>query len=88
MEDATEIIETIRKQGLFEVAEVRTFRGFLSDSDEEVEIIISDSGEEAQAGRYTASAQLVEDPDRVSSSNPEHSIKMALLGVHWNELKH
>jgi hypothetical protein len=69
------------------VSEVRTFRAYLKDSDEEVEIIISDSGENARAGRYSASAQVVEDPDRVTASNPEKSIRMALAGVHWDELK-
>lgn len=87
MEETTEIIEFVRRQGLFEVAEVRTFRGYLGDSDEEVEIIIADSGENARAGRYIASAQVIEDPDRVTASNPENSIRMALAGVHWDELK-
>lgn len=87
MENTTEIIDFVRQQGLYEVTEVRTFKGYLKDSDEEVEIIISDSGDNARAGRYTASAQIVEDPDRVTTSNPENSIRMALAGVHWDELK-
>lgn len=47
MEDTTEIIETIRRQGnLFEVVEVSKFRGFLKDSNEEVDITVVDNGKE------------------------------------------
>lgn len=58
MEDTTEIIETIRKQGdLFEVVEVRKFRGFLKDSNEEVEITVVDNGNE-NAGRLSPQPRL------------------------------
>ncbi|WP_139346787.1 hypothetical protein [Sinomonas mesophila] len=69
------------------MAEERTFRGLLNDSNEEVKIIVADSGENARDGRYTASAQVVTDPGHVTASNPEKSIRMAILSVHSNELK-
>lgn len=87
MEDTAEIIEAIRNQGdLFEVVEVRKFRGLLKDSNEEVDITVVDNGKE-DAGRYIASAEVVDDPSRVSASNLERTIKQAIFGVHWGELK-
>ena len=87
MEDTTEIIETIRKQGdLFEVVEVRKFRGFLKDSNEEVEITVVDNGNEDE-GRFIASAEVVDDSNRVSASNLERTVRQAITGIHWDELK-
>lgn len=87
MEDTAEIIETIRMQGdLFEVVEVRKFRGLLKGSNEEVDITVVDNGKE-DAGRFIASAEVVDVPNRASASNLERTIKQAIAGIHWDELK-
>jgi len=87
-DEASEIIAHITKQGgLFEVHEVRTFGGYLNDSNEEVVVTIHDNGDKNPSRRYSASAFVVDDPNRVTASNPEPSIDMAIRGVHWNELK-
>ena len=36
--------------------------------------------------RNSVSAQVVEDPARVSAGNPEKTIRRAIIGVNWNEL--
>lgn len=87
METTSEIIEAIKAQDVvYEVREVRRFTAYLKDSNEEVEIIVSDSGS-TERGRYTASAQVVGSDTRVTASNPENTIKQAIYGVHWDELK-
>lgn len=83
MEETFEAIEYIRTQGLYEVAEVRTFRGMLNSSDEEVAIEVSVYG----PTKYIASAQVVGDESRVTASNMESTMKQALAGIHWNELE-
>lgn len=87
-DDVAEIIADIAEQGaLFEVHEVRTLGGYLNDSNEEVLIKLVDMGDKNPGHRYAASAEVVDDPSRVTASNPAPTILMAIRGVHWNELK-
>jgi hypothetical protein len=86
VEEASAIIEAIKAQDVvFEVREMRRFTAYLKETNEEVEILVSDSGSTEQ-GRYTASAQVLGSDTRVSASNPEDTAKQAIYGVHWDEL--
>lgn len=87
MEDTSAIIEAIKAQNVvFEVREERRFTAYLKETNEEVEIILSDSGS-TERGRHTASARIVGSDTRVSASNPGHTVEEAVWGIHWTELK-
>lgn len=83
MEETYEAIEFIRTKGLYEVAEVKSFRGMLNSSDEEVAIEVSVYG----PNKYIASATVVGDESRTTASNMEATMKQALWGIHWPELE-
>ncbi|POH56975.1 hypothetical protein [Arthrobacter glacialis] len=87
-DDVSEIIIQLEEAGkLFEVHEVRTFGGYLDETNEEVRISVIDMGDSRHATRYSASAVVVDDPSRHAAGNAEASLDMAIHVVHWNDLK-
>ncbi|MCK4752665.1 MAG: hypothetical protein KAS75_04400 [Planctomycetes bacterium] len=72
---------------IFEVYQKTTFTGYREDKNgntQEVEVDILDAGPNRLEHRYRCIAKSGD--DKIATGNPESTIDMALLHVHWNNL--
>lgn len=88
MEEENALIDLIAKSsGLTEVAKkTTTYSGYL-DEVGEVEVTIRDRGI-GQHSRFAVSARSLDlDAPRMAAGNSEADLTMAIIGVHWDDLK-
>lgn len=85
LEDAIEQIEKFGE--MFEVAEVKTYRGFRKKDQAEVTITVYDHGEEAGSNRYFVMAHKEgDDPEKFAKGNGGDTFENALGILHWSDL--
>jgi hypothetical protein len=87
--NAVEIISELKKHGnLFEVCQKTTFEGYRKDKSsgiQKVEVSILDAGPDVNPKlRYHCVARS--EDGKMATGNPDSSIDMVLLHVHWNNL--
>jgi len=76
-----------RDGNLFEVCQKTTFTGYREskdDGNQEIEVDILDAVLGRPEHRYVCIAKSKD--GKMATGNPESSIDMAILGVHWNNL--
>ncbi len=82
------IVAQLKKYAnIFEVCQKTTFTGYREDKSgntQKVEVDILDAGPNRPELRYTCIAQS--EDGKMATGNPESTIDMAILGVHWNNL--
>lgn len=83
-----EIMAQLKKNGgFFELYSKTTFTGYRLDSNgnqQKVEVDILDAGSDKPTLRYSCEARS--EDGKMATGNPERSIGMAIIGVHWNKL--
>ncbi len=83
-----EIATRLKKDAnIFEVRQKTTFTGYRKDKNgdnQEIEVDILDAGPNEPKVRYTCIARS--EDGKMATGNPDSSIEMAILGVHWNNL--
>lgn len=83
-----EIFAQLKKYAnIFEVYQKITFTGYREDKNgntQEVEVDILDAGPNRSEHRYRCIARS--EDGKMATGNPESTIDMALLHVHWNNL--
>jgi hypothetical protein len=87
--DVLDAFKTLRDPtaGLYNVGEVRTFEAYRNAPDgstQAVRIEVLDRGP-GSAHRYHVEAKVME-TGRGATGNPDASLEMALMNVHWDDL--
>jgi len=86
--DIKVIISQLKQQGnLFEVYQKTSFKCYRKDSNDnsqEVDVDILDAGPDEPKLRYRCIAKS--EDGKMATGNPESTIDLALLHVHWNNL--
>ena len=84
------MISDLKKYGnLFEVSQKTIFEGYRKDkngNEQKIEVSIFDAGSDVNPQiRYYCEATS-EDGKKMATGNPDSSIELALMQVHWNNL--